>query len=341
MRSQNLVFVQQQSRVLHQISVPGILIEQVYIQQSTMKPNLLPFIRERWQGVPDPKASFVGKFVVITGANSGVGLAAAEKFVSLGAEKVILGVRNLSKGKAAQKLIEDHAQRRGVAEIWELDMDSYTSIHTFAKNMERNLSRLDVLILNAGVNPVKYKTGPEGWETHIQINVLGTALLGLLLLPKLRASNVDRKGPFPHLLLVTSEAHRWLEDKDIPKPGAYGGNLLKAASAAPDEGKKWDAPAQYGLSKLFTTYIANQLAALATRPSGEADVVVVSVCPGACKSELARDLKASGLGWSLAANIFEALFSKTAEEGAKAYIWAALLGKEAQGVWYKTRIVTT
>ena len=305
-----------------------------------MKPNLLPFIRERWQGVPEPEASFANRFVVITGANSGVGLAAAEKFVSLGAEQVALGVRDLSKGNVAQKLIEDHTHRKGVVEVWELDMDSYTSIQRFAENMQRNLPRLDVVILNAGVNPVKYKRGQEGWETHLQVNVLGTALLGLLLLPKLRASKASMKEPIPHLIFVSSEAHRWLEDRDIPDPEGYGGSLLKAANAAPDEGRKWDATAQYGLSKLFTTYVANQLAVQATKPSGEIDVVIVSVCPGACKSELSRDLKASGLGWTLAANIFEALFNKRAEEGARAYVWAALLGQEAQGAWYKTRAVT-
>ncbi|KAK3170021.1 hypothetical protein OEA41_009406 [Lepraria neglecta] len=216
-----------------------------------MKPNLLPFIGEKWAGVPQPTTDFAGKTVLVTGANVGLGFEAAAKFTALNADKVILAVRNISKGAAAQRQIEQ--------------------------------------------------------RTH---------------------------------LVVTSEAHRWLEEKDLPDPGPYGGSILKAVNAKPADGKSWDGMLQNGRSKLFAMYVIQGLAELANAPAGESQVIATSVCPGACKSELVRDFKSAGLGYLIALKIFDVLFNKTAEEGARVYVSAAALGSEAHGCWYKTTAIT-
>ena len=309
-----------------------------------MKPNLLPFIAEKWAGVPKPTKSFAGKNIIVTGANVGLGFETALKFVTLQADRVILGVRSLSKGTAACQRIEASADRKGVAEAWELDMDSYSSIQEFASRASHEMSHLDVVILNAGISPKTYVRGAEGWESTLQVNVMGTALLGLLLLPKMKASKTSsnqQENGLPHLTIVTSEAHRWLEDKDLPDPAAYGGNLLEAVSAEPVTGKRWDGMLQNARTKLFGMYITRALAQLSTKPSGEVQVIVTSVCPGACKSELVRDFKSAGFGYAFALKIFDLLFNKPTEEGARAYVAAASLGEEAQGRWYKTTALAT
>lgn len=304
-----------------------------------MEPNLLPFIREKWAGVPQPLTSFAGKRIIVTGSNVGLGFEAAAKFASLDAEKVILGVRSVSKGLMARQQIEDRTHRTGVVDVWELDMDSYASIQRFAARVDQELLRVDVVVLNAGVSPKDYVVGSEGWESILQVNVMGTALLGLLLLPKLKASK-NSETHIPHLVIVTSEAHRWLEAKDFPDPAPYGGNMLEAVNAKPSDGAAWDGMLQNARSKLFAMYITQALVARATLSSGETQVIVTSICPGACKSELTRDFKAAGIGYTVALKIFDLLFNKTTEEGARAYVSAVSLGNEAHGGWYKTTALT-
>lgn len=203
-----------------------------------MKPNPLPFLREKWTGVPPPTAPFTGKTIIIAGANLGLGFESAAIFTALDAAKVILAVRNITKGDAAKQQIEDRNGRKGVVEVWELDMDRFASIESFTKRVEQELPRLDVAVLNAGAMPKEYTLTAEGFETMLQINVVGTALLGLLLLPKLKASKSSERDT-PHLVIVTSESHRWVEEKDIPDPSPYGGNLLLAVNAAPKGSEKF------------------------------------------------------------------------------------------------------
>ncbi|CAF9918304.1 MAG: hypothetical protein ALECFALPRED_000640 [Alectoria fallacina] len=204
-----------------------------------MKPNPLPFLREKRNGVPPPTASFTGKTIIITGANVGLGLESAVIFTNLKAAKVILAVRNITKGNATKQQIEDRTSRKGVVEVWELDMDRFARIESFYKRVEQELPRLDVAVLNAGASPKDYALTAEGFETILQVNVIGTALLGLLLLPKLKASQTSEQD-LPHLVIVTSESHRWVEEKDFPDTTPYGGNLLQAVNAAPKGNEKFD-----------------------------------------------------------------------------------------------------
>lgn len=66
----------------------------------------------------DTKPSFAGRTVLVTGGNAGLGRAAALKFVQLGAERVVLGVRDLEKGREAQQWIEGESGKEGVVDVW-------------------------------------------------------------------------------------------------------------------------------------------------------------------------------------------------------------------------------
>ncbi|KAK3045606.1 hypothetical protein LTR09_012826 [Extremus antarcticus] len=309
-----------------------------------MKPNVLPFIREKWNGVPEPTQSFDSKIVLITGANVGLGFKAAAKFAVHGAHQVILGVRNVSKGNTAKKQIDAlitqfTTGKHCKIDVWELDMNSFNSIQLFAQRAKKELPRLDVVVLNAGVSPKDYIVESEGWESILQVNVLGTALLGLLLLPKLKASSAE--NDLSHLVVVTSEAHRWLEDKDFPDTKPYDGNLLAAINARPENGKAWDGMLQNARSKLFAMYITQALADLAAKKGGVPDTIVTSVCPGACKSDLTRSFKDAGIGYTVGLKLFDLLFNKTTEQGARVYVNTASVGQEGHGAWWKTTALTT
>ncbi len=320
-------------------SSPTAIPDYQLLRIEIMKPNPLPFLREKWVGVAKPTTPFAGKRVLVTGANTGVGFEAAATFVSLGAEQVILAVRNADKGLDARRRIEARGQRINNIDVWELDMGNFASVQRFAARIEKELPRLDVAILNAGISPNDYVVGVEGWESILQVNVMATALLGLLLLPKLRASTAATHN-LSHLIIVTSEAHRWLEPSDFPNPANFGGSILQAVNAKPLNGKKWDPFLQYARSKLFAMYVSESLAALAIGSNSESQVIVISICPGACKSDLTRDLVGKSFLQTFAIRIFDLLFNKATEQGGWSYVQAALLPLAAHGKWYKTTAVT-
>jgi retinol dehydrogenase-12 len=107
--------------------------------------------------LPVPTASFANETVIITGANTGLGREAAKHIVRLGASKVILAVRTVSKGEDARKYIEKETKKTGVMEVWQLDMSSTESIKAFSQRAN-SLERLDVLIANAGIWPTAHET---------------------------------------------------------------------------------------------------------------------------------------------------------------------------------------
>ena len=164
-----------------------------------------------------PKTS-AGKTYIVTGANAGLGFEAAQHLVAADAAKVILAVRNVPAGKDAVAQIEAKTGRAGVAEVWELDMASYDSIRAFVRRAQ-SLDRIDSLIENAGVILFQ-RSESEGHLTTVTVNLIGTLLLAILMLPKISkaAKSVDT---IAHLSLVTSVAafqgdEDWNMIKDDP-----------------------------------------------------------------------------------------------------------------------------
>lgn len=166
---------------------------------------LLQLIREQlFESLPIPSKDLSGQTIVVTGSNVGLGLEAARHFTRLNAEKVILGVRNLEKGEAAKKSIEETTSRRNVVEVWGLDLASYESTKEFARRLD-SLKRLDVLLENAGIATPTYRLFEDN-ESTITTNVVSTFLLALLALPKLQET-ATRFNITPHLVIVSSEVH--------------------------------------------------------------------------------------------------------------------------------------
>lgn len=173
----------------------------------TIMGGFLEFIYSQFfEYLPYPKRSFSGQTIIVTGSNTGLGLEAARHFARLDAAKVILAVRSIPKGEAAQKSIETSTNRKGVVEVWNLDLGSYESVKGFAKKAE-GLNRLDALVENAGVVKTVWSVQEDN-ESTITTNVVSTFLLGLLLLPKLRETG-QKFNTTPHLAVTCSEVHSW------------------------------------------------------------------------------------------------------------------------------------
>jgi len=287
--------------------------------------GFLGLLKGKWYPPANPTASFAGKNVLITGSNVGLGFEAANKYVALGASRVILAVRNVEKGIKAK---EEIARRNGgndstIIDVWKLDMDSFDSVKAFAERADKELDHLDVALLNAGLVMRSFQQSPEGWEETIQVNVLSTALLGLLLLPKLRASK--SRDATPHLAIVSSGLHVAVKRENL----GHDGSLLRDCnSLAAFNGQR-----QYSISKLFDIYITKELASLASSPNGEIQVIVTSLCPGFCTSDLGRHYNS----WveRIGMWLIHSMFARTTEEGSRTLVTATTLGLEGHGKWWK------
>lgn len=160
--------------------------------------------------------SFADRTVVITGANSGLGLLAAGQFARVGA-RVILAVRDVVRGHEVAAAIA------GRTEVRALDLASLASVRRFAERWEGD--DIDVLINNAGIMMVPEGRTADGFELQLGVNHLGHFALTNLLLPFVR----DR------VVTVSSQAHRrgvidlndlnWVE-RPYGRAGAYGQSKL-------------------------------------------------------------------------------------------------------------------
>ena len=183
------------------------------------------FYTQLFLKIPKPTASFESKTVIVTGANSGLGKEAAKHIVALGASKVILACRDITKGNAAKTAIASSLKcSPDVVEVWKLDLESSSSVKEFVDRSNK-LSRLDALINNAGIQTQNFQI-VYGTERTMAVNVIGTFLLAFMLLPKLKETARVHQVT-PHLTFVTSalysiakypEQHgedifAWLSDK--------------------------------------------------------------------------------------------------------------------------------
>jgi NAD(P)-dependent dehydrogenase (short-subunit alcohol dehydrogenase family) len=142
--------------------------------------------------------SFSGRTVVVTGANSGLGLITARELARAGAH-VVLAVRNTDKGKTAADGMT------GDVEVRRLDLQDLSSVREFADSMDN----LDVLINNAGIMAVPLARTKDGFESQIGTNHLGHFALTNLLLPKLTDRVVTVSSMFHYIGRINLEDLNW------------------------------------------------------------------------------------------------------------------------------------
>jgi len=129
------------------------------------------------------KFELKNKWVLITGASSGFGAAAAKSFAAQGS-KLLLGARRLDR----LEKIADEARQAGAAEahFHKLDVSQTASANAFVEWTRGKAGKINVLINNAGgALGLDYvaQGKDEDWETMLQTNVLGVLRMTRAVLP--------------------------------------------------------------------------------------------------------------------------------------------------------------
>ncbi|KIJ53207.1 hypothetical protein M422DRAFT_64730 [Sphaerobolus stellatus SS14] len=282
--------------------------------------SLLRLLKNQFTKLPLVTADLTGKTVIVTGANVGIGLETARHLARMKPAKLILACRNMAKADAAVVEIRKDTGIGKELVAWQLDLSKFASVNAFVAKFEaEGGGRLDLLVSNAAVSPIKFAKTEDGWEQSIQVNILSTALLAILLLPNLTKAPQD--GPTPRLVFVSSTAHHWT----VPfKP--YAEKDLCQKLSDPTYTKKSIATGmanRYFLSKLLNILLFR---ALVTHLASPSPLTVTAVHPGVAKSSLLRDAPWIVL---IIVDALYAIFARSSEMASRTLLWAALGGENS------------
>jgi NAD(P)-dependent dehydrogenase (short-subunit alcohol dehydrogenase family) len=162
-------------------------------------------------GIPD----MTGKTVIVTGANSGIGLAIARTLAAVGA-RIVFAVRSTEKGRAVATATV------GVTEVRELDLASLDSVRAFAAGWD---GEIDLLINNAGIGGTSLARTADGFEIQFGTNHLGHFALTNLLLAHVTGRVVTVSSQAERFAHIDFDDLNW-EHKPYQSSRAYAQSKL-------------------------------------------------------------------------------------------------------------------
>jgi NAD(P)-dependent dehydrogenase (short-subunit alcohol dehydrogenase family) len=232
--------------------------------------------RRGWTPAQMPDQS--GRTVVVTGANSGLGLHTTMELARRGAH-VVMACRDSTRGSMALEQVTEEVPQAYV-ETRPLDLADLASVRAFVAAWA---GPLDLLVNNAGVMALPYRRTADGFEMQLGTNHLGHFALTGLLLPSLLES------PAPRVVTVSSWGHRGgrIRFDDLQGERRYG---------------RW---AAYAQSKLANLLFAAQLQRRADASGTK--LLSVAAHPGSSHTNLqsvgpsmsGRKLRGALTGWSV------------------------------------------
>ncbi|KZS97487.1 NAD(P)-binding protein [Sistotremastrum niveocremeum HHB9708] len=277
--------------------------------------SVFSFIKDQYTTLPSIKAfqkDLTGKTVIVTGANVGLGLEAARHFASMNPGRLILACRSRQSSEEAVKDIERTTACKSV-EWWALDLTSFQSVSDFATRFEKEGGgKIDILVENAGINTGVYRQSKDGYESTLQTNHLGTAFLGLLLLPWLSRTE-------SRVVVVSSELHymvKSIKEADSPNIIDKLSDEKYCTSSVMRE--------RYHVTKAFNVFFVK---ALAERLPADTKITVDAVNPGLCHSKLTREIEGV---LAVFVSILKGILARTTEVGSRTLVHAALGGTQAE-----------
>ncbi|MDH6570523.1 NAD(P)-dependent dehydrogenase (short-subunit alcohol dehydrogenase family) [Streptomyces sp. SAI-117] len=238
-----------------------------------------------------------GRVAVVTGANSGIGYAAARGLARAGA-RVLLACRSETRGVEARDRLAGEVPGADV-EFARLNLADLASVREFASAYP--YGRLDLLVNNAGVMALPYGTTADGFETQFGTNHLGHFALTGLLLPTILAT------PAARVVAVSSTMHALanIDIDDLNSERRY---------------RRWVAYARSKTANLlFVHELARRLAAHGS------DVIAAAAHPGYAATNL--QAAAPRMAGRRAAERFmqvgKRFFAQSADAGALPTLYAA------------------
>lgn len=201
------------------------------------------------------------KICVITGCNSGIGKFTAIELAKLGYEIFML-VRDSEKSRNAYREIKMESGSELVQLIY-IDLASLDSIKNSADELSNKISKIDLLINNAGIFKRKEVKSPDGFELTIAVNYIGTFYLTKLLLP------LVEKAENARIINLSSELYK--------NGKIYLNNRFSNT--------RFDGNKAYADSKLLVTYFTKSLA----KRLSTTNVTVNALHPGVVGTDVFRE----------------------------------------------------
>ncbi|AXI11004.1 short-chain dehydrogenase [Oceanobacillus zhaokaii] len=244
------------------------------------------------------------KYVLITGATSGIGLAAAKAFAARCANLGIIA-RNQSKAEEISTLLRMQTKKPMKIDIFIADLSSQRSIREVTAQILEKCPRIDVLVNNAGALYDTFQKTEEGVEMTWAVNHLAPFLLTSLLLDHLKESESAR------IINTASHGHKMIK-KGFDFDNVNGEHLYKGMK------KYLGGPTiRYAQTKLANILFT---AELARRLEGS-NITVFCFDPGLVATNFNQN---NGLMAKSTMAVMN-LFSRTPEKGADTLVWLAEL----------------
>ncbi|GAN01105.1 retinol dehydrogenase 12-like [Mucor ambiguus] len=266
-----------------------------------------------------------GKIVIITGANSGVGLENARVLSSVGA-KVIIPCRTLEKANGAIQDIKKTVPHADLVPM-QLDLSDLSSIKAFADTFLALELPLHILINNAGIMACPKSFTKDGFEAQFGVNHLGHFYLTELLMDKLKQSA-------PARVVVVSSCG----NSQMLGAGGIDFDNLNAE-------KRYSYFKVYGQSKLANILHAKELQR--RFDAQNVDITVVSLHPGFVESNLMRHITAPMLlDYVCSMRNYRATFQEMSNKkqvgvGASTNVYCAVSPDIKKGAFYSDNTVNT
>ncbi|KAK8036128.1 hypothetical protein PG993_008742 [Apiospora rasikravindrae] len=271
-------------------------------------------------------SSLQGQTAIITGATSGIGQELGFQLLRLGLSHLIIGVRSLQRGAAARLalLADERVQKLSQSAhitILELDLTRFDSVVSFARKvLDLPENRLDLLVLNAGINLAEYQQTPDGNEACMQVNLLSNSFLSLLLLPLIQKTSAtyyqsaDEGVQRPTITWLGSMGHAF-HSPDLATLLPNNVSILDYFSSV----DTYSRFRRYSDTKLFVILFVRELADRIAKDD-DAVVVVNNVCPGTVATGADNNLP---FYVRIPMNLNRAARGRSVADGARAVLWAA------------------
>lgn len=237
------------------------------------------------------ESKLAGKTTLVTGANSGVGLALTRRLLAEGADVIALIRSDFPAGDAAIT----QAREQGRLRIYRADLADFDALRRALRDIQAHEAKIDILFNNAGVAVPGIEHTPRGHERHFETNAVAPYIIAAELRPLLA------RGELKTIVNTSSNAQLFLRRFDphlMEHPTSYRPII-----------------GPYGASKLALSLWTQALA-----PELQAEGIAIrSVCPGPNRTKMT-----SGKGMPFLLRLLRNALFVEPEEGARRTLDAAI-----------------